>query len=71
VVLTYHSLEDRLVKNFMRSGNFEGEEEKDFYGNVITPFSLITKKGIVPGTEELESNNRARSARLRVAEKKG
>ncbi|MCU0362968.1 MAG: 16S rRNA (cytosine(1402)-N(4))-methyltransferase RsmH [Bacteroidales bacterium] len=70
VVLTYHSLEDRLVKNFMRSGNFEGEEQKDFYGNVITPFRLITKKGIVPAEAELESNNRARSARLRVAEKK-
>jgi 16S rRNA (cytosine1402-N4)-methyltransferase len=69
VVITYHSLEDRLVKNFMRSGNFEGEENKDFYGNVITPFRIISKKGITPGDEEISVNNRARSARLRIAEK--
>jgi 16S rRNA (cytosine1402-N4)-methyltransferase len=69
VVITYHSLEDRLVKNFMRSGNFEGEEKKDFYGNTETPFLLITRKGITPGEEEISSNNRSRSARLRIAEK--
>jgi 16S rRNA (cytosine1402-N4)-methyltransferase len=70
VVITYHSLEDRVVKNFMRTGNFEGVENKDFYGNVETPFRIITKKGITPGEEELAVNKRARSARLRVAEKK-
>lgn len=69
VVITYHSLEDRVVKNFMRTGNFEGEENKDFYGNVLTPFRIITRKGITPGEDELAENNRARSARLRVAEK--
>ena len=69
VVITYHSLEDRIVKNFMKTGNFEGEEKKDFYGNLITPFRLITKKGIVPDESEIEENNRARSARLRIAEK--
>ena len=69
VVITYHSLEDRLVKNFMRTGNFEGELEKDFYGNVKTPFYVENKKGIVPSDEEIARNNRARSARLRVAEK--
>jgi 16S rRNA (cytosine1402-N4)-methyltransferase len=69
VVITYHSLEDRLVKNFMKTGNFEGEEKKDFFGNVETPFRLITRKGITPGDEEIANNNRARSARLRIAEK--
>ena len=69
VVITYHSLEDRVVKNFMKTGNFEGVEKKDFYGNIETPFRIITKKGITPGEEELAVNNRARSARLRVAEK--
>jgi 16S rRNA (cytosine1402-N4)-methyltransferase len=69
VVITYHSLEDRVVKNFMKTGNFKGENKKDFYGNPITPFRLITKKGIVPGEEEISLNNRARSARLRIAEK--
>jgi 16S rRNA (cytosine1402-N4)-methyltransferase len=69
VVITYHSLEDRVVKNFMRTGNFEGEEKKDFYGNLETPFRLITKKGITPDAEEINLNRRARSARLRVAEK--
>jgi 16S rRNA (cytosine1402-N4)-methyltransferase len=69
VVITYHSLEDRVVKNFMKTGNFEGEENKDFYGNVLTPFRIITRKGITPGEDELAENNRARSARLRVAEK--
>jgi 16S rRNA (cytosine1402-N4)-methyltransferase len=69
VVITYHSLEDRVVKNFMKTGNFEGEEKKDFYGNIETPFRIMTRKGITPGEEELSVNNRARSARLRVAEK--
>lgn len=68
-IITYHSLEDRLVKNFMRTGNFEGRENKDFYGNLLTPFKLINRKGTVPSDEEIERNNRARSARLRVAEK--
>jgi 16S rRNA (cytosine1402-N4)-methyltransferase len=69
VVITYHSLEDRVVKNFMRTGNFEGEEKKDFYGNLETPFRILNKKGITPDDEEILSNNRARSARLRIAEK--
>jgi 16S rRNA (cytosine1402-N4)-methyltransferase len=69
VVITYHSLEDRVVKNFMRTGNFEGEEKKDFYGSLITPFRIINKKGTVPGESEIEENKRARSARLRIAEK--
>ncbi len=69
VVITYHSLEDRIVKNFMRTGNFEGIGNKDFYGNMETPFSIITKKGITPTDEEISVNNRARSARLRIAQK--
>jgi 16S rRNA (cytosine1402-N4)-methyltransferase len=69
VVITYHSLEDRVVKNFMRTGNFEGEEKKDFYGNLITPFSIINKKGTIPDEKEIADNKRARSARLRIAEK--
>jgi 16S rRNA (cytosine1402-N4)-methyltransferase len=69
VVITYHSLEDRVVKNFMKTGNFNGDEVKDFYGNPVTPFKLITRKGIIPGEEEISLNNRARSARLRIAEK--
>lgn len=69
VVISYHSLEDRLVKCFMRSGNLEGEVEKDFYGNPQTPFKLITRKAIVPDSEEINLNPRARSAKLRVAEK--
>ena len=68
VVLTYHSLEDRLVKNFFRSGNFEGKLEKDFYGNIITPLHAINNKVIVADEEEIERNPRARSAKLRVAE---
>ena len=69
VVMSYHSLEDRLVKNFMKSGNFEGELEKDFYGNINRPFELISKKPITPGEEELKINTRSRSAKLRIAEK--
>jgi 16S rRNA (cytosine1402-N4)-methyltransferase len=69
VVITYHSLEDRIVKNFMRTGSFSGEVTKDFYGNITTPFRLINKRVIIPGEEEIAVNNRARSARLRVAEK--
>jgi 16S rRNA (cytosine1402-N4)-methyltransferase len=69
VVISYHSLEDRVVKNFFKTGNFEGEEKKDFYGNIETPFRIINKKGTAPGDEEIAINNRARSARLRIAEK--
>lgn len=69
VVITYHSLEDRLVKNFMRTGNAEGRLEKDFYGQTAVPFRLITKKPIVPRAEEIERNPRSRSAKLRIAEK--
>ena len=70
VVITYHSLEDRLVKNFMKAGNFDGEQVKDFYGNVISPFLLVTRKALNPTEEEILRNPRARSARLRIAEKK-
>jgi 16S rRNA (cytosine1402-N4)-methyltransferase len=69
VVISYHSLEDRVVKNFMKTGNFEGEEKKDFYGNIETPFRIINRKGTTPGENEIANNNRARSARLRIAEK--
>ena len=70
VVIAYHSLEDRIVKNFMKSGNFEGAVEKDFFGNEQSPFTLITRKPIVPSESETEINKRARSAKLRIAEKK-
>lgn len=70
VVLSYHSLEDRLVKNFFKSGNFEGEIKKDFYGEPQTSFKVITRKPITPGEKEIEKNSRARSAKLRIAEKK-
>lgn len=69
VVITYHSIEDRVVKNFFKTGNFRGEEIKDFYGNILSPFRLVNKRVIVPGEEEIFRNNRARSARLRIAEK--
>ena len=69
VVITYHSLEDRLVKNFMRSGNLEGKIEKDFYGRVSTPWKLINNKVITASDEEVERNPRSRSAKLRIAEK--
>ncbi len=67
-ILTYHSLEDRLVKNFLRSGNIEGTIEKDFYGNILTPFRII-EKGLTATEEEVERNPRSRSAKLRVAQK--
>ncbi len=70
VVITYHSLEDRLVKNMMKTGNMEGKMEKDFYGNVETPFRLVNNKVIVPDEEEIAANPRSRSAKLRIAEKK-
>jgi len=70
VVISYHSLEDRLVKNFMKSGNEEGLVEKDFYGNEKTVYEIITRKPMVPGDEEVEKNTRARSAKLRIAAKK-
>jgi 16S rRNA (cytosine1402-N4)-methyltransferase len=69
VIISYHSLEDRMVKNFMRAGNLNGEVEKDFFGNPQTPFKLITRKAIQPDNEEININPRARSAKLRVAEK--
>lgn len=68
-VITYHSLEDRLVKNFFKKGKFDGELEKDFFGNPQLKFKLINRKPIVPTEEEVKINNRARSAKLRVAEK--
>ena len=67
-VITYHSLEDRLVKNFMRSGNMDGRQDKDFYGRVNTPWRVVTGKVIVPSAQEVERNPRSRSAKLRVAE---
>lgn len=69
VVITYHSLEDRLVKNFLKKGSFSGELEKDFFGNQLVDFKLITRKPVTPSNEELQLNNRARSAKLRIAEK--
>lgn len=69
VVITYHSLEDRLVKNYIKNGMFDGEPEKDLYGNFKVPFSLVNRKVIIPDDAEIERNNRARSAKLRIAEK--
>ena len=66
VVISYHSLEDRLVKNFLRSGNFEGRIEKDFYGKALAPFEIVTRKAVVPTDEELTRNPRSRSAKLRA-----
>jgi 16S rRNA (cytosine1402-N4)-methyltransferase len=70
-VISYHSLEDRLVKNFFRTGNFEGTLNRDFYGNIETPFEQVNRKVIVPAEEEQQQNPRSRSAKLRIAEKKG
>ncbi len=70
VVISYHSLEDRLVKNFMRSGNFEGKIEQDFFGRQQTPFEVLSRKAIVPTPEEVERNPRSRSAKMRVAIKR-
>lgn len=68
-IITYHSLEDRLVKNFMRTGNLRGDVDKDFFGRNLSPFKLLTSKPIVPSIEEVERNPRSRSAKLRVAQK--
>lgn len=68
VVITYHSLEDRLVKNYFRTGNFEGKPVKDFYGNLKRPLEPVNRKPLTPSQEELKNNNRARSAKLRVAQ---
>ena len=70
VIITYHSLEDRMVKNMMKTGNVEGKVHQDFFGNVQTPFRMINNKVIVPSNEEINRNPRSRSAKLRIAEKK-
>lgn len=70
VVITYHSLEDRMVKNLMKTGNIEGKQHQDFFGNVLTPLRLVNNKVITPEEEEVERNPRSRSAKLRIAEKK-
>ena len=69
VIMSYHSLEDRIVKNFMRSGNAEGRIEKDFFGNSTSQLKVITRKAVAPSAEEIERNPRSRSAKLRIAEK--
>ena len=69
VIITYHSLEDRMVKNFIKSGNIDGKVEKDFYGNATVPLKAVNRKPILPQEEEIASNTRARSAKLRIAEK--
>lgn len=68
-IISYHSLEDRMVKNFFKTGNIEGKLDKDFFGNPLTPFKLITRKAIIPSDDEIALNPRARSAKLRIAEK--
>ena len=70
-VITYHSLEDRIVKNVMKSGTADGKIQQDFFGNILSPFRTINNKVIIPSEEEIEQNPRARSAKLRIAEKKG
>ena len=69
-MITYHSLEDRIVKNIMKTGNAAGKVEQDFFGRIQTPFRLVNNKVITPSDEELEKNPRSRSAKLRIAEKK-
>jgi len=69
VVITYHSIEDRIVKNYLRSGNLEGDIQKDFYGNIQTPWKLINRSVITPQQVEIAENNRARSGKLRIAER--
>lgn len=69
VVITYHSLEDRIVKNFIKSGNCEGDIQKDFYGNIISPFKALNNKVITPSEIEMNANPRSRSAKMRVAVK--
>ncbi|MEJ6797015.1 MAG: 16S rRNA (cytosine(1402)-N(4))-methyltransferase RsmH [Flavobacteriales bacterium] len=69
VIISYHSLEDRMVKNIMRSGNLKGQQEKDFFGNLIRPLEPVNRKPLVPDSSEIERNNRARSAKLRVAQR--
>jgi 16S rRNA (cytosine1402-N4)-methyltransferase len=70
VVMSYHSLEDRLVKNFMKYGNFEAKQEKDFYGNLLSPMEMITRKPIIASDQEQITNPRSRSSKLRIAKKK-
>ena len=70
VVISYHSLEDRLVKQFIKTGSFSRELKKDFYGNIIRPLDPISRKAIVPSAEEIEQNPRSRSAKMRIAEKR-
>ena len=70
VVITYHSLEDRMVKNIMKAGNVEGKIEQDFFGKVQNSFKLVNNKVIVPAEDEIQKNPRSRSAKLRIAEKK-
>ena len=69
VVISYHSLEDRMVKQFVKTGNIDGEVDKDFYGNIYRPYRLISKKAILPEDQEIEENPRARSAKMRIAER--
>ena len=69
MVITYHSLEDRMVKNVMKSGNVDGKVEKDFYGNVASPYRLVNRQVVVPDEQEQNDNPRSRSAKLRVAER--
>lgn len=69
VVIAYHSLEDRMVKQFLKTGNTDGKVQRNFYGDIYRPFKIITKKAVVPNDAEIESNNRARSAKMRVAER--
>ena len=70
VVMSYHSLEDRLVKNFMAKGKFRGDVEKDFFGNELKPFDVLTRKAVVASASEIDQNSRARSAKLRIAVKR-